>query len=155
MDKDTIAIKGEIKISEIELINERIKQLENIVKSLKEDKLWEDYYGGEPDFVSKTLMNQATILHIELEIKALKSIREKVMLANLFRSTHTYKISQDSLNLVNGAISYNEQYLENIKKLPEKAVFVNIEKSILMLDIENTLIMLRKIKKEAEESYEN
>lgn len=153
MEKDTITIKGEIKISEIELIDERCKQLENLVESLKNDELYKSCYGGE--FEQNTMRKQATILQIELEIKALKSIKAKVMFVNKYLSTHTLQISQESLNLVKGAISYNEQYLENIKKLPEKAVFVNVEKSILMLDIENTLSMLRKIKKEAEESYGN
>ena len=63
----------------------------------------------------------------------------------------TYQISQESLTFVKSAISAYELFLEEIKKLPEKAVYVNVEKNQFILELETTLSMLRKIKKEAEE----
>lgn len=63
----------------------------------------------------------------------------------------TYQISQESLTFVKSAISAYELFLEKIKKLPEKAVWVSVERTQLVLEIETTLSMLRKIKKEAEE----
>ena len=154
MENDTISIKTEFKINEIDYIDERIKQLENVIKGLKDDKRWTANYS-----LSNEIISQANIQHLELEIKTLKSIRNKVMLVDQFLLEYkvkkdffdqTYQISQGSLNFIEDSISCHQQFLEKIKKLPEKATFVKIEKSQLILELETTLSFLKQMKKETE-----
>ena len=86
MGDETISVKTEFKINEIELIDNRIKQLENVVKWSKDDRHWKANYD-----LSNEIIHQATIQHLELEIKTLKSIRAKVILANEYLLKHKRK----------------------------------------------------------------